>query len=63
MNEKELCMQELTKETKATAGDITQELFALIKVEYVCKDCEKAGEEITFSLFNGQKFRVCVQEV
>ena len=50
----------MSKETSVNAKAIEEELLAMMKEIFIGK-VEK-GEGILLTLFNGQKFRICVCE-
>ena len=53
----------LEQEQKTTAGKIAEEIRILTEDEFICKACAAEENGFTLSLFNGQKFRVCVTEL
>ena len=55
--------KEVMQEERTTSSAIAQEIQTLVEDEFVCKEFLAEENSFTISLWNGQKFRVCISEI
>ena len=55
--------KEVMQEERTTSSAIAQEIQTLVEDEFVSKEFLAEENGFTISLWNGQKFRVCISEI
>ncbi len=60
--EKKAAIKAAENEAQFNAQSILEELTPLIK-DYFIAETESNGKEINISFLNGQKFRICAEEI